>query len=633
MSKVSRFIQFNDESVETHSLMLYEKIAQSLAEAPYLRLTERQLIEYQPKESVLAMSVFWRHRDDTVTHLGRLSDIYLLSAGFFRQFDLRAWRQFTASEGASPLPILGRQLVMMLEEFRLTEAIRIERPGTSRVFDARRDVYAAYHRDRLAANAKRGFLADALISQLFLDIHLGTLGGPDPLLGSLPIDRIRLLAEQVYDVSSTRDSILLARHILELAAGSLQIDVILPVYTIGDGFEDGERMQTPSGKTKTEEIGSSVEKETIEEEFRAWHRETEDEKGPHLTFDLQQGTSGLSASDDAKAGDDPSSIQQTGKGTSIGNEDEIAESGVAAHKDGKLETAMKRAGDSFGPANRNVTYEVVRLPDETDGSERRRLELLRSKHTPLVKAITAEMRKRLQQKRQDRRESLASGRLSSKLTSLLTEERPKPFYRKSAPSIQLDAVFGLLVDGSASMIDKLDETKEAVLLFHDVLRALSVPFEIASYYEDAYEATKEIQPNYFEIMHAFEDIRTDSGGAIMNFTAHEDNRDGFAIRWMAGRLAKRQERHKFLLVFSDGEPSAFGYDRNGVLDTAEAVWETEREGISVIHLFLSAVETTEEQRELFSAMFGSKTAAAGSVEEFADQTLRILRKLLTIVTQ
>ena len=46
------------------------------------------------------------------------------------------------------------------------------------------------------------------------------------------------------------------------------------------------------------------------------------------------------------------------------------------------------------------------------------------------------------------------------------------FIRKNAPSVNLDAVFGLLVDGSASMLDKLDETKQAVLLFHDVLRQL-----------------------------------------------------------------------------------------------------------------------------------------------------------------
>ena len=32
------------------------------------------------------MSVFWRHRTEEVMHAGRLSDIYLLTAGFWKHF-------------------------------------------------------------------------------------------------------------------------------------------------------------------------------------------------------------------------------------------------------------------------------------------------------------------------------------------------------------------------------------------------------------------------------------------------------------------------------------------------------------------------------------------------------------------
>ncbi|GKV68712.1 hypothetical protein NCCP2716_12100 [Sporosarcina sp. NCCP-2716] len=633
MGKLNRFIQFNDESVDTHGLMLYEKIAQSLADAPFLHLTERQLIEYQPQESVLAMSVFWRHRPDTIMHLGRLSDLYLLAAGFYRHFDLAAWRTFAAQFRTSRLPVFANQLVMLFEEFRLTEQTIRQRPGTARAFTVRQDVYTAFHNDRLVSNAARGFTADALLSQLFLDIHLGTLQAPHASLGSLPMSRIRQLTERIYESGSTSDSISLARQITDLADEHLAEDVILPLYTIGDYFEDGARMETPSENPELSGTGDPAEKETIEEEFRAWHRESEDDKGSHLTFDIQHGTSGMSASDDSKPGDDPSAVQQIGKGVSEGNEEEQADAEEAGKTANRTGGEAAAAGERFGAANRHVTYEVIRLEKKEDGITRRQLELMRDSQQPFVKAVTSEMRKRLELKRTDRREHVSAGRLSSKLPQLLTDDRPKPFYRKSSPSRQLDAVFGLLVDGSASMIDKLEETKEAVLLFHDILRSLAVPFEIAAYYEDAFEASKEQQPNYFEVMHSFEDRQTDSGSAIMDFTAHEDNRDGFAIRWMADRLTVRREHHKFLLVFSDGEPAAFGYARNGILDTAEAVWETEKKGISVIHLYLSAEEATEDQKALFSTMFGSKTATADSVGQFTDQTLRILRKLLTIVTR
>ena len=83
------------------------------------------------------------------------------------------------------------------------------------------------------------------------------------------------------------------------------------------------------------------------------------------------------------------------------------------------------------------------------------------------------------------------------------------------------------------MLDKLDETKQAVLMFHDVLRQLGVSHEISSYYEDANHATKEVQPNVFDLMHTFTDRNKDNGLSILSFDANEDNRDGFAIRWMA----------------------------------------------------------------------------------------------------
>ena len=113
---------------------------------------------------------------------------------------------------------------------------------------------------------------------------------------------------------------------------------------------------------------------------------------------------------------------------------------------------------------------------------------------------------------------------------------------------------------------------------------------------------------------------------LMKTTAMDLRLDGWP-----NNLRRDRRSTSFLLVFSDGEPSAFGYDRNGILDTAEAVMETEKKGISIIHLFLSTEEPTVDQKALFSMMFGNKTASSNSVDSFTDQTLRILRKLLAIV--
>ena len=633
MDQVSRFIQFNDESVETRKLLLYERIAQSLADTPFVKITERQLIEYQPKESILAMSVFWRHRSEEITHLGRLSDIYLLAAGFYRDFDLNAWRDFTSDMKRQAFPKLSGQVLMLLEEFRLMEVIQKDRVGTIRAFSVRRDTYATFHKDRLISNAQKGFLSDAFVNQLFLDVHQGTVSTPHSIFNQFPMNRVRQIVEHIYDIQSTSDSALLTKRIIELVEEYLTEDIVLPLYTFGNSFEDGKVMNLSSQAMKDAEEGESEVKETIEEEFRTWHRETEDEGGVHLEFDLQHGTSGAADASDSSPGDEDAETQQVGLGKSEGNENEALAKDEGAQSVERLEQPTTKAGSEYGPAHTHVTYEVKSMEITEEIGAQEVLAEWRVSHLPIVRALLTEMKKRLERKRDHRRENLTKGRLSSRLITMVTDDRPKPFYRKQAPSQELDAVFGLLVDGSASMMDKLDETKEAVLLFHDVLRELKVKHEIVSYYEDAFEATKEEQPNFFEVMHTFNETQTDSGLSILNFEAHEDNRDGFAIRWMSKRLMNRPEKHKFLLLFSDGEPSAFGYDRNGIVDTAEAVWETEKRGISVVHLFLSSQQPTQDQKEVFSTMFGNKTASADSVEEFASQTLRILRKLLAIAAQ
>src|SRR5690606_26348529 len=152
--------------------------------------------------------------------------------------------------------------------------------------------------------------------------------------------------------------------------------------------------------------------------------------------------------------------------------------------DRKMDDKPKKAAGKFGAANAAVEYTEKRI--ELSGDHRHDIEGWRRKQAPYVRALLKEMKKRMTQRRQEARGNLNAGRLSRNLLPLIIEERPKPFYRKTAPSKELDAVFCLLIDGSASMVDKLEETKQAVLLFHDVLRNLNVPHEIVLFYEDAY---------------------------------------------------------------------------------------------------------------------------------------------------
>ncbi|WP_298467827.1 VWA domain-containing protein [Psychrobacillus sp. FSL K6-4046] len=625
MSSVNRFIQFNNETIDARQLMHYETIARAMTKDLGITINERKLIEFQPEEQTISISVFWRHRSEEVMHKGRLSDIYLLTEGFWKYFSIGAWLDYLKDRDDT-LSRLMDQLVFCLEEFRLMENIQKRRIGTRKIFIARVETYLAFHKQQLIVNLQKGFLADAYISYLYISLYEGTINakGPDSFV------QTNSMIQRVYDHRSTNDSINLAYQLVNFLREYISTDSILQFYAILSPNtlmnKDFHYHQGMKDSIK----GEDERKDTIEEVFRSWHRENEQESGVHLQYELEHGTDGKAEQNvNAEEGREGHDITETGRGQSSGNTKENLSSDQVEDKMG----STKKAGKSFGYEHLNVIYEEKRIESMLHPHTKLELQTIRQEQAPFVKAFVHEMKKRMEQKKVDKRTNLSKGRLSTRMTSIWTEERPKPFYKKDAPSTRLNAVFGLLVDGSASMQDKMPETQKAVLLFHDVLRELNIVHEIVLHYEDAYEATETSQPNTFEWIHRLEDGQKDSGQNILAMEAHEDNRDGFAIRWIGKRLETRPETHKFLLVFSDGEPSAFGYAQNGIMDTAEAVLEVERKQISILHLFLNEEDPTDEQINLFQLIFGKKTATASSMERFSDETLRLLRKMLQHVVK
>ncbi|WP_277584361.1 vWA domain-containing protein [Psychrobacillus antarcticus] len=625
MGSVDRFIQFNNEMIDARQLMHYENVAKALTKNNLLAINERKLIEFQPAEQTISLSVFWRHREEHVMHAGRMSDIFIMADGFWKLFDVLKWQYFQ-EEKPNNLPKFMDQLLFCIEEFRMIEMIQKKRIGTQKTFNIRIQTYLDFHKQQLRVSIQKGFLADAFISYLYISLYEGTMyvQGPDSF------KLTNTIIQKVYESNSTQYSIDLVYQMYVLLNEYLKEDSLLQYYAIISYKSLPPKDFHYHRGVKNSEPGEEGEKDTIEEIFRSWHRENEQEDGVHLQYELEHGRDGKAEQAiDAEEGQEGHDITMTGKGQSSGNSKE----GQVDQTDKDQSSDLKKAGKSFGKEHTNVVYKEQRIELTNPSDNKHHLYKYRQESAPYVKAFVQEMKKRLDQKRIDKRTNLTKGRLSTKLTALWTEERPKPFYKKNAPSIQLNAVFGLLVDGSASMQDKMEETKKAVLLFHDVLRELKITHEIVLHFEDAYEATETSQPNTFEWIHKLEDGQQDNGLDILSMVAHEDNRDGFAIRWMGNRLKHRSETHKFLLVFSDGEPSAFGYAQNGIMDTAEAVLEQEQRGITVLHLFLNDQEATEEQLNLFRLIFDKKSATASSLQKFSEETLRLLRKMLHLVVQ
>ena len=233
---------------------------------------------------------------------------------------------------------------------------------------------------------------------------------------------------------------------------------------------------------------------------------------------------------------------------------------------------------------------------------------------PFKRKLANTIEKTLEHRKNAPRKDLVYGRLSKKLLPIVMEENPRIFYKKNHDSKEIDAVFTLLVDCSASMHNKMDETKRGIILFHEVLKQLRIPHSIIGFWEDANEVKEGYQPNYFHVVHSFSDsVYQNNGAQIMQLQPQEDNRDGFSIRVITEELEKRREKNKFLLVFSDGEPAAAHYDQNGIVDTHVAVSEARKKGIEVIGMFLSDGFIEESEELTMKNIYGKERLMIPSV--------------------
>jgi len=249
---------------------------------------------------------------------------------------------------------------------------------------------------------------------------------------------------------------------------------------------------------------------------------------------------------------------------------------------------------------------------------------------PLKQKLEKTIEKTIEHKKNEARSNLSFGRLSRKLLPIVMEDNPKVFYKKDHESKEFDAVFTLLVDCSASMHGgKMNETKKGIILFHEVLKSLKIPHSIIGFWEDAMEVKENYQPNYFHIIHNYHDSFYENNGAkIMELEPEEDNRDGFSIRVVSKELEARREKNKFLLVFSDGEPAAAGYNQNGIVDTNKAVTEARKKGIEVIGNFIADGEISEQQDAMMQNIYGRERVMIPDVSELPGHFAPLLKRLL-----
>ncbi|MFD0697086.1 hypothetical protein ACFQZT_23730 [Paenibacillus sp. GCM10027628] len=592
---------------------------------------------YEEAEGRITVSQFWRDFDTEDKIAGMKSDVYLRGIGSAWYTGSEAVKAYFTYAQSVTLPKLANQLFALCEDMRLERICRKRRPGTVRVFKHRHRILTAYYQHKLRMHLQKGEQAEAIILLIY-----GWFTGVEGTIMQEVQDEewvsrlsgIYMLLEQVEGAEHTTEVAACCEAIMDSLVYWLERDAQAQYFWMqpGSGVEkplparyEGELKRAkrlanddvlPEKKGERQLPG--------QERMPTWHRESSDRSPGLLRFELERGSRMAAPGDAPREGDAADQALAIAQGRSL----RAQRTGAAGGERRQSLGVPAAAGHGEGAVNAAATATWL-APERPTAAQEAAYRHLSERVAPLAKPLQRAIRRTLERKRIAPQGDRLFGRLDKRLTRAVTQEAPRLFYKKRAPVPQLDAAFALLVDCSASMYDKMDETKLGLVLFHETLRELRIPHEVVGFWEDADRVTEQEAPNLFQVAVDFGSSCTAGrGAALLQLEPQQDNRDGFAIRRMTDRLLRRPERQRILLVFSDGEPSAANYNDAGILDTYEAVLQARRVGIEVISVFLASGTVHETQRITMRNMYGRSSIVVPNVEELPQQLTPILRKLL-----
>ncbi|MBD0383129.1 hypothetical protein ICC18_23750 [Paenibacillus sp. WST5] len=592
---------------------------------------------YEEAAARITVSQFWRDFSPVDKTAGLKSDVYLRGIGSAWFTSADAVRNYLIYCQTASLPKLANQLFALCEDMRLERICRRRRSGTARVFMQRHRILTAYYQHKLRSHLQKGELAESILLLVYgwftgaewtaaqgeqLQELMHRLSGLYPLL------------EQVEEAEHTTEVAACCEAMMDSLAYWLRRDAQVQYFWMqpGSGVEkplparyEGELKRVK--RLANEDVLPEQEGERQlpgQERMPTWHRETSDRSPGLLRFELERGSRTAAPGDAPREGDAADQALAIAQGRSL----RAQRTGAAAGERRQSLGVPAAAGHGEGAVNAHATATWL-APERPTAAQEAAYRRLSERVAPLAKPLQRAIRRTLERKRIAPSGDRLFGRLDKRLTRAVTQEAPRLFYKKRAPVPQLDAAFALLVDCSASMYDKMDETKLGLVLFHETLRELRIPHEVVGFWEDADRVTEKEAPNLFQVAVDFgSSCAPGRGAALLQLEPQQDNRDGFAIRRMSERLLRRPERQRVLLVFSDGEPSAANYNDAGILDTYEAVLQARRLGVEVISVFLANGTVHETQRITMRNIYGRSSIVVPNVDELPQQLAPILRKLL-----
>lgn len=622
-----RFIKFNDEQLDAKQVMMLQDLARLLLKNEQAHVKIQKFPYYDPINHTLITSSFWSHRSKEIESTGLKSDVLLATYGY-QMMDEKIVNEVIHNREFQH-PKFFQQLFKLLEDKRVLNTIVQLRPSTKPIIQMRNEVRLNYTQTQIKVYKTKTTFTDLLFLYLeasFLTENFYDVPQIHPQIDDVLNHMYQYLPNFFYNETS-EDNMYLAERIMYQIDGILKEDMLNEYYHLPKkvyeaiqelNFEDLTRTDASNSDGQSDEQNDE---EVVSEEMESNNQDSASEGGAYLEMELHEGENSdvMGDNDTAREGDasDDMTDMQTKKGKGSTDNVEDDEGGSVGHN------------QAFALKGINQNVEIKWNIPDIEPQYINDYHNVESEVQFETKDLIQIIKKTIDREYQDERRNLTKGRLQKSLLNWFIDDQYKLFYKKQDLSQSFDATFTLLVDASASMQDKMEETIKGVVLFHETLKSLNVKHEILAFNEDAFDADDANQPNIIDEIISYDRSTLEKDGPrIMALEPQDDNRDGVAIRIGSERLMHRSHNQRFLIVFSDGEPSAYNYSQDGILDTYEAVETARKMGIEVFNVFLSQEPITEDIEQTIHNIYGQYAIFVEGVENLPSHLSPLLKKLL-----
>lgn len=570
------FIKFNDEIVDSRIMIELTDLTRLLFKDKDTTVSVRKFSYYNPSTNVMHLSMYWKHRHDISELDGFKHDIYT-------RYGEKFVYDYTLYEQMMDVHELLEQLFLSLEHYRSRRYGMMKRPLIRSLIKTGDKVLL----DSYSTSAKSE--ADALVRQLNISI--------------LKEETECLLNNQSFNIltDSTKSSIEQAEYIFKSLSKQIHASTVYQHHDMPFN------------------------------EIKRYNEETPYRKDSHKLESKKEDFSDPNESVQTKTDYDADQANV------LGEVDDNTGQKSNHDKDNRYDDDITNFSESFG---RNTGYNQIK--DNRSTNQFATLETIKpkiklanynkyrelfDKYNDTTNKIIGEMNQVLNFKQNEMHKNRISGRLLKNPTSQIINGSHKLFYKKDDESKEFDAVFTLILDQSFSMIDHIEDAVDGVIIFNNILKSLKIEHRIISYHEDSFEVMERSYPNKIYEHMDFSRSLYYYPISLLDIEASGDNRDGYILNHEIPILDSLDFKDKFIIMFSDGLPSAENYNQTGITDTHEAVNNASRKGINIINIFISE-QSDENTIAAIKNIYGNNTLIVEKASDIPLVLPNLLNRLL-----